>query len=609
MGLGSISSSDMSPYSDLEYAVLFESRESSQWEEVDVASHPEKLSAYFKTLFILFEAKMASLGETVEFPGFRLDSEGHPRKELRLRGTSPSVISLCRPPLTPLADALTYSLMSPVMIHGYEGEHLYESFETGFFIALSDPVDKRSLIPLDTKSPPVPWQRSIVLEQIKYHILDFNHAFSDSSAPTPVYDVKKRYYSLIKLAIFDLARYHYLRTGSIERTLESLCVKHSILDSVAMTTIERTLNKLMSLRASIQFEHGDQTDTIEIRPTTNQTPLVDSADMNADDMPADTRGILEVAEYAVLRPLYWALEHLCSTGEFPKNPALGWFDACLEKQSSTSDNCPNPDIIVAVKCLAFWLVVSQSRTQVYRACFRRIPPDYRTHLLSTIGSFRSDNCLRAWRPENMDAIIAALSSYPLPNGVRQSLETREAEFNERLMRLFTPQLNANATMIVKFGAGKEISFMPEVEHKLFDAKGELISTIAAGRHPVQGIEFNGVRFHVKAYPELPSMEYAITSLHNLVVGGGTALSRLIAVRHKQHQTSFYPLIISETIDGPILQKVLMESPAAVPNLDMKSFSQAIVMGLLTNPEGMRASQQITNPLAYYLTFIALLFRW
>jgi hypothetical protein len=102
---------------------------------------------------------------------------------------------------------------------------------------------------------------------------------------------------------------------------------------------------------------------------------------------------------------------------------------------------------------------------------------------------------------------------------------------------------------------------------------------------VQNIEFNGARFHIKAYPELPGMEYAITMLHNLVVGGGTALSRLVAVRHKKNQNSYYPLIISETIEGPILQKVLLETPATVPNMDMKSFSQAIIMALLTNPEG------------------------
>jgi len=93
------------------------------------------------------------------------------------------------------------------------------------------------------------------------------------------------------------------------------------------------------------------------------------------------------------------------------------------------------------------------------------------------------------------------------------------------------------------------------------------------------------------------MEYAVGHLADLIAGGCTPLTTLWAVTKRDG--TVYPVIVSQTIKGPMMQSVLMQNvapPAKATGIKFnpKSFSFAVIVALLTNPEGSYLSYNVVT---------------
>jgi HEAT repeat protein len=125
-----------------------------------------------------------------------------------------------------------------------------------------------------------------------------------------------------------------------------------------------------------------------------------------------------------------------------------------------------------------------------------------------------------------------------------------------------------------------------------------------GRHNVTSIkclvaEGVTVGLHLKENPELPGREMMVHYLAKNLFGHITpavALWRLTKEEGIFRKTKIsYPVLASRSIAGSNLKEALDHHPDQLQNLDHESFSEALILALLTNPEDGRGDNYILQP--------------
>ncbi|HJD59410.1 MAG TPA: ankyrin repeat domain-containing protein, partial [Rickettsia endosymbiont of Omalisus fontisbellaquei] len=141
--------------------------------------------------------------------------------------------------------------------------------------------------------------------------------------------------------------------------------------------------------------------------------------------------------------------------------------------------------------------------------------------------------------------------------------------------LLSKEILGNKTK-VQFEDGKHGFLEPILSQKLTTNKPQAGNKY--GKHLV--VEVNSV--HYKYSPYAPGIEFAVNSLHNLILDGITPPSKLLKISTESGQEKAIYLA-SKTIKGENLQKILFLPTEYMQKLDMENYSGTIIACLLTSP--------------------------
>lgn len=124
---------------------------------------------------------------------------------------------------------------------------------------------------------------------------------------------------------------------------------------------------------------------------------------------------------------------------------------------------------------------------------------------------------------------------------------------------------------------------PKVAEKLFDSQGQWRpkDEKVSGRHKVFPVEIDNQHFWIKAYPELPAMEWIVHQLDRRLGIFGTPRFEVVKFHHG-NQTSC--ALVSEHIIGSTLRSVIKNEPEMLEKLEFVSFARTLLRVLLINPE-------------------------
>lgn len=131
-----------------------------------------------------------------------------------------------------------------------------------------------------------------------------------------------------------------------------------------------------------------------------------------------------------------------------------------------------------------------------------------------------------------------------------------------------------------------------------------IQIFTNGRHPVTRVTWRGKSLVFKEQPDLPGIDYAVSSFAQALIGHGTAYNELFAVKDKAGKT--YPLLIAEFIQGENFEHVIEPKKSAsnltkeeamrfLSQLDPKMISDLKLLCMLINPEDWKPDAFILAP--------------
>jgi hypothetical protein len=604
LGLGSISRKTMSPYSDFECVFLLTDPASADWESASTFG-----AQYFDALYQIFEFKMASLGE---LRGFHLDKEGHPRKELRLRGTVDKVIKEGKPPLVSIDDAMTYSLVQPCLVHGDEG--LWQSYQQQFLLALSQPVLKKDS---------TPWGHLLAKAFVKFHLRSLSPK-SDENKEKQVAEgedahlhteinVKKSFVSPLFYLLCDVCTSKQWFFTYPTQMLERLTKEH-LLPADFAQAYQGAMAWADRIRARLHLQYKEQKDvallpgqSLQSSSNSSQTAS-DAATVSLTEMEYHA---LQCIEWGIFCPMHKALEHAQSgVNDALLSPMSALLSmTLLQSQEVFSNRAVFSGVQQdAMRSLIAMLWLANTTPAQYREALLIFPNKaLRGLFISTLKKFAV-----YYEPKFFANIQGVLSDAPYKDGSREEESQALAHFEQTLSSLIVPDSKTKVPILewVNTEGAKQSGclhpkFVESLQKgKLLDSKGKFQLSEKRvnlpGRHLVFALSCliggQQVRFHIKFYPEMPGLEYAAGTLARLLVGWGAPYVKLARFVEGDKK---YPVLISQTVEGELLSDLLKKSNANElhSHLDPKRFSQRVVIDLLLNPEDAKPSNYIAviNP--------------
>jgi HEAT repeat protein len=157
------------------------------------------------------------------------------------------------------------------------------------------------------------------------------------------------------------------------------------------------------------------------------------------------------------------------------------------------------------------------------------------------------------------------------------------------------------------GLGKDtVRYLTTVAYdQLFKNREKITQENYFGRHAVTRIttEAYGMRFsaHIKENPELPGREVMVSTLAEQLFGQGIPQVTLLSLAKEQgiffKDKITYPALASRTVGSGYWQddnlaSILAHHPEWLRHLDAQSFSEAVIIAMLTNPEDGKADNYV-----------------
>ncbi len=141
-------------------------------------------------------------------------------------------------------------------------------------------------------------------------------------------------------------------------------------------------------------------------------------------------------------------------------------------------------------------------------------------------------------------------------------------------------------IIIRGVHSEDVYLPPEITAKLVDFNGNFHAegNVEYGRRVVKRVCHPPVDWYVKEHPEMPGIEYAVTTFGRLLLGEHTAPAELFRFMNKKKEC--YPVLISQTVSGDNLHTVF-NSPAQhykLAALHPHLTSEHIILAMLTHPE-------------------------
>ncbi|MCE5319465.1 MAG: tetratricopeptide repeat protein, partial [Parachlamydia sp.] len=317
IGLGSLARGEMSPFSDLEFAVLV------------AKSGPKELD-YFRKLVRWLEIQVIHLGET----SIKILDHGHESPVVR-------GFSFDDGGNTPLGkEGYIELIKTPQELAQYQSERFYQEdlILSNVLRGTNFLVGSRSLyakyiesiqVVLSSRSPKtsVSIGKERALNLLTGHLLQFEPRLDRKKEETPIYNIKEELYRLPSFLIACLADYFGIEEQNTWQRLKAL-VRKKILSEEGAKNIQEALSTIMHLRIRCHLHYERECDDVyhssmQLKggPLQNVFVLTD----------ADVSKIIGI--YQVILPLHRVFKRVCETNDFSQLVKETFYDSSLQIQA------------------------------------------------------------------------------------------------------------------------------------------------------------------------------------------------------------------------------------------------------------------------------------
>ncbi|MBF5058757.1 putative nucleotidyltransferase substrate binding domain-containing protein [Candidatus Neptunochlamydia vexilliferae] len=533
--MGSLSRSEMCPYSDLEYFILIED---------------EKHLPYFQTLNDLLHLQITSLGETASSniifttlgeknkSGFHLDPPGVTSEFIRTPKKMGEHLRPVDQDRYYAPNSLKNTLLKSISI-GASTDTLFKALNEEIIKTLNDKVlrERRAqkLIEKRLQDYPEAWKGGLLFE----------------------INLKEQFIQPLYHLLSDLALHFNCREKNTLDILNDLSSK-KVFDQDSTHLIKQTLTDLYRLRVRSHLKAGEQKETLKFQTLTQKE-----------------QQLLLNVHFLILKPLY---AHLKETTKHFRNISL--LDLSF-KEIEKAIHLPNPKLSKMcqmtkhLEVFVTGLVDLKTFTKFHQGYYDRINrEDLRAVYLDALDRL------------NKKKTLERLALIPSPDGTRQSNLRKEKAFQASLKKL--TQQNPTPIKISSPTLG-QCYLKEKVGKQIFDSHNNIQKQYKGSLHNVARLKWEGLDFHVKQKPSHPLMEYAIYNLTSRLSGEGTPLTELARLEPPGKKP--YPILISETIPGENLKTALSKT---TPQLDSKHLTWNLLTTILTRPGDGRTSNYILN---------------
>jgi hypothetical protein len=420
-------------------------------------------------------------------------------------------------------------------------------------------------------------------------LLDINiHDFKCRKLDSDTRNVKSDYIAYLIPISLILGFYHQLsgvwldKPAHYEDILLTLAGKCLQPDFAKYMT--KTIEQLQALYLKIQWHYNEAKRAVALPHSQKVDPLVTYQLSNQDYQ------LLQAADTHLLNPLYCCLDKMLSDKLI--DPAWEYVQKALDQNN---DDLLKQAFIVYIDHLVF----RQSNYVPFRNFYRNLNERHRQIFL-TCAEKQLSIAVEQYSitVDQQNCILYSMRIFPNDDGSRPIHILQQQEFYSSLVELAIPRIPADykglAVTIIGPTIGQQFihpNIIKYLQEKDWISKdGTFIDKEAAktdlpGNHltiPL-AIEINHkpLNFHLKVFPEFPGMEMFVVKLYRLIVGWGAPLVELWRWQSGEH---VYPVLISQTSIGQILQKALEVNPKILNLLDPKHFTQRAIMTMIINPE-------------------------
>ena len=312
LGLGSLGRKEMSPYSDLEFALLIKKSSKSNL-------------TYFRQLVQWLELQVIHLGETAikildggyESPvvrGFSFDDGGN--TPLGKQG----YVELIKTPqeLAQFQSERFYQedLILSNVLRGADlvvgSESLYNEYNHA--------VQKLLAAPAASSSHPICEERALNI--LRGHLVEFEPRLDRKKEETPIYNIKVELYRLPSFLIAGLADYFGIGEQNTWKKLEAL-FKKKILSAKGLEHLQKAMAATMNLRIRCHLYYGKECE--DVYHSQMQLKIPGKQKQNLFVLTdTDLDQIVEI--YRVIFPLHRIFKQLCQTRNFAELSKETFYD-------------------------------------------------------------------------------------------------------------------------------------------------------------------------------------------------------------------------------------------------------------------------------------------
>ena len=635
IGLGSMSRDEISPCSDIEWALLLEKdtpahrhyfRQLTQWVHlslIHLGQTPLPLQRYSTPQLMLTIRCNDALSPTPQ--GLRLDDAlisplGHSEVECELMGEPQNLAQWVMERLLqceelPARLPMFHTLQSSVFIHGEP--HLAKTYSQ----AIHHYIQQR------LKSGR---QQKEALGLLKVHTEEDYPLALQQVANHGNLSVKSGLYRPVTMIVNDLVMYYGLcEQNTWDRIAALQRLGH--ISQAAAKHLTQALEGSMRFRLITHLHYGteyealwhpsmDITEVATAPLTVYNPPLVLSASQITmlgtiyqillpfyQDIACfiNTQGrtkALRIANWASLNPVEAKLANALSASY-----ANDLNQAIAQLQEALALKADNPTIYLQLLlCLQQrypsdnTLEVKETLTKLIHLLCHQQADAYR-HL--TYYSALPDSLRHYYRMEiaakaasqnamsrRLTKLLWDLNCHPDRGGGRERVKELQQNWRQAVQGIIG---NTDSGVYLWTAMGKRQPLCQAAIEQLLVNGQFKENRINGGQHNVVELRCGDSHLFVKENPELAGMSFLIERLHEEFIGHGTTRSELAML---QVQERFMPVLLSLPVTGPSLQQVLLDTPQLLATFNHRAFSERVFMALMTNPEDGLPTNEIVEAL-------------
>ena len=600
--MGSAGREEICPYSDLEWMILIGNNQNEDRisQDNDNINQDKKIYdqhiSYFKTLASFIELQVVSLGETAaanlpvftslgtkNSSGFHIDTGGNPSKD-DLIGCPEKMASLQKPKNYDqdygprriehtMLKTISLSQTTPDLFNQYQ--------------SCMDEILDKELSPAEKISAlsALTVRERRALKLIEKRLADYKKAWNVHFEEHKIINIKEQYIEVLQHLIGDLALFYGIKETNTLDIIESLKGKQ-VFTEESSTLLKEAISFIYMLRVRLHLEYKEQKEEVYINITQGAacTEPQEAYRQSQNDLkllhlrPNEIEKLSEIY-WLVIRSIFFKVSK--SFSGFKKQfTKISLPETSLEESLWCEGELEAKKLIPLSKYLAIYYTRIKENLEVHLNCYKKLSQK------SIFDPLRV--CyLQTLREEKQFSIADKLSFIPNRNGLRRSHVEAYQKLQDSLRQITTD--SPSAILIKSPTLQTPLYLKPEFVEQILDIDGNIKREYGSSLHRVCRFRHEpDIDLHFKQKPNHPLMEYAVHDLTSRLTGEKTPSSELLRFEvTNKGKTIVYPVLVSQTIPGKNLKKVLAENPRYEP--DSKCLTRMLLNAICIRPGDGKAS--------------------